>query len=152
MLWKKLAALQALALFAALLSMEALSLTPFPRPEPAEGILPGDPSPFVGEWSMTLPTMEMGTPDADHATCATPVRIEAASEEHVYYYGPDQADLDPAIKLSAREGGTYWEPVAGGPHYFTIWIEADMFYLYDGIPQTEADWGRPFVYRRCPQP
>jgi hypothetical protein len=24
-----------------------------------------------------------------------------------------------------------------------------VFYLYDTVPETEADWGLPYVYVRC---
>ncbi|MBF0679284.1 MAG: hypothetical protein IR164_10130 [Devosia sp.] len=125
------------------------ALTPMPRPQVADNIEAGVPEPFVGLWSMTLPTMEMGTPDADLATCDQPVRIEAAGDEHIFYLGPNDSEADAAIELSRRDNGTYWAPIAGGPTYFTLWIDEGMFYLYDAMPQTEADWGRPFVYRRC---
>jgi hypothetical protein len=127
----------------------ASALTPLPRPAASAAVPPGRAEPFVGLWSMTLPTMEMGEPDADFATCTQPVRIERAGDAHIFYLGPNDSEADAAIELSAREDGTYWSPIAGGPTYFTLWVDVNAFYLYDAMPQTEADWGRPFVYRRC---
>ncbi|NMA97241.1 MAG: hypothetical protein GX970_03875 [Phyllobacteriaceae bacterium] len=105
-------AVWAIVMLIAASSGTASALTPLPQPEAFAGIKPGDPTPFIGHWMMTLPTMEMGTPDADYATCDRPVRIEGANEDHIFYFGPDQAGVDPAIQLTPRENGTYWEPIA----------------------------------------
>lgn len=93
--------------------------------------------------------MEMGEADSDYAVCALPVRIEAASETHIFYLGPRENEADAAMELIPEQGGARWEPIAGGPTFFAIWIDPDMFYLYDTVPATDADWGMPFVYRRC---
>lgn len=130
-------------------TVSALALTPLPRPEPAPEIDPGQSSPFVGEWSVSMPTMEVGEPDTDYAICALPVRIEAADPTHIFYLGPREKVADAAIQLVPDLGGARWEPIAGGPVFFAIWVSEDLFYLYDQIPEVDAGWGMPFVYRRC---
>lgn len=128
----------------------AFALTPLPKPEATAAIEAGKSAPFVGAWSVSMPTMEVGTPDTDYAICALPVRIEAASETHIFYLGPREVEADAAMELVPDRGGARWEPIAGGPTFFAIWIDPDTFYLYDTVPETDDHWGMPFVYKRCP--
>ena len=121
-------------------------------PEAYDGYAIAEPLPFVGRWSMSLALGESGQPDVYYVTCENPITIEKVDDSHIFYLRPGQADVDAAIQLSDAEGLTFWDPIAGGPRYFTRWIAEDMFYLYDERPQTKADWKRPFVYRRCAQP
>ncbi|CAN7516779.1 hypothetical protein LJR003_003602 [Devosia sp. LjRoot3] len=127
----------------------AFALIPLPKPEATAAIEAGKSAPFVGAWSVSMPTMEVGTPDTDYAICTLPVRIEAANETHIFYLGPREVEADAAMELVPDRSGARWEPIAGGPIFFAIWIDPDTFYLYDTVPETEADWGMPFVYRRC---
>lgn len=126
-----------------------VALTPFPKPQPAVGIDPALAEPFVGSWSVTLPTMEVGVADTVLAACTLPVRIEEANENHIFYLGPRDVEADAALELVPHDIGARWAPIAGGPGYFAVWVEPDRFYLYDILPETEADWGRPFIYQRC---
>ncbi|KFL28406.1 hypothetical protein JP75_24370 [Devosia riboflavina] len=126
------------------------ALTPLPRPVASAAVEAGKSAPFVGAWSVSMPTMEVGTPDTDYAICALPVRIEAANETHIFYLGPREKEADAAMALIPDQDGARWEPIAGGPVFFAIWINTDTFYLYDIVPETNADWGMPFIYRRCP--
>lgn len=130
-------------------STAVLALTPLPRPEGTTEVEAGKSAPFVGAWSVSMPTMEVGEPDADYAICTLPVRIEAANETHIFYLGPRDVKADAAMELVPEQGGARWEPIAGGPTFFAIWIDPDTFYLYDTVAEIEADWGMPFVYRRC---
>jgi hypothetical protein len=93
--------------------------------------------------------MEVTEPDAELATCDRPVRIESANDTHIFYLSPQQNEADAAIELTSVDEGTFWAPIAGGPSYFAFWIDADNFYLYDEVPKVDADWGRPYIYRRC---
>lgn len=122
---------------------------PMPRPVGNSAVLPGQAAPFVGAWSMTLPTREASEGDAILVTCAAPIHIEQANPTHIFYLGPDQAEADAAISLIASGDATKWEPIAGGPSYVSIWVTPDSFYLYDAVAQDEPDWSQPFVYRRC---
>lgn len=110
----------------------------------------GKSAPFVGSWSVTMPPEDVGEPNTDYAICAQPVRIEAANDTHIFYLGPSDVEADAALELVPEDSGARWEPIAGGPTYFAIWIDPDTFYLYDTIPAMDADWDRPFIYRRCP--
>jgi len=110
----------------------------------------GQAAPFAGAWSVSMPTMELGTPDTNYAICTLPVRIEAANETHIFYLGPREKQVDAAMELVPERDGARWEPIAGGPTFFAVWIDPDTFYLYDTVPETETNWGMPFVYRRCP--
>lgn len=141
--------LRLLVLATGLGATTAFALTPLPKPEATTAVEPGKSAPFVGKWSVSMPTMEVGTPDTDYAICTLPVRIEAANETHIFYLGPREVEADAAMELVPDQGGARWEPIAGGPIFFAIWIDRDTFYLYDTVPETEADWGMPFVYRRC---
>ncbi len=134
----------------ALLATATMAMTPYPKPEPDAGIETGRSAPFVGQWSVSLPTMDAGKPDVNFAICKLPVRIEAIDDTHITYLGPRDRSADEAIRLAARDGGTDWKPVGGGPSYFAIWVAPDLFYLYDEIPDTGSNWVNPFVYRRCP--
>lgn len=127
----------------------ALALTPLAKPEPFAAIDPGTSAPFADAWAISIPTMEVGVPDTVLATCELPVRIQSADENHIFYLGPRETEADAAMELQRRDGGTMWEPIAGGPSFFAFWVSQDVFYLYDQVPETEADWGLPYVYRRC---
>lgn len=140
--------LPALVISAAL-SLPAHALTPFPRPVNADGIPNGVSEPFAGQWSVTLPTMEVTEGDTVLASCDRPVTIEAADERHIFYIAPRQEAREPAMELIDRNGGTVWEPIAGGPRFFAYWRSADNFYLYDEEPLPDADWVMPYVYVRC---
>ena len=128
----------------------AYALTPLPRPQASPDIAPGEAAPFVGAWSVTLPTMEVGTPDTALATCALPVRIHEADPNHIFYLGPRETEADAAIELTAASDGTDWHPIAGGPRFFALWVDTDRFYLYDAMVEGEPDGGMPYVYIRCP--
>ncbi|MBO9587619.1 hypothetical protein [Devosia sp.] len=127
----------------------AFALTPLPKPAASAEVEAGKSAPYVGAWSVSMPTMEVGTRDTDYAICTLPVRIEAANETHIFYLGPRDVEADAAMELVPDQVGARWEPIAGGPIFFAIWINPDTFYLYDTVPETDADWGMPFVYRRC---
>ncbi|HWV19984.1 MAG TPA: hypothetical protein VN036_03050 [Devosia sp.] len=127
----------------------SLALTPLLKPEASSAVEAGKSAPFVGAWSVSVPTMEVGETDTDYAVCALPVRIEAANETHIFYLGPREDEADTAMELIPEQDGARWEPIAGGPTFFAIWIDPDMFYLYDTVSETDADWSMPFVYRRC---
>ena len=127
----------------------AHALLPLARPEPFPNFVPGDSAPFAAAWAITIPTMEVGIPDTVLATCDRPVRIEAADKTHIFYLGPRETEADAAMELQVLDGGTMWTPIAGGPSFFAFWVDHDIFYLYDEVPQAEADWGIPYVYRRC---
>lgn len=127
----------------------ASALTPLPRPAATAAVEAGKSAPFVGEWSVSMPTREVGTLDTDYAICTLPVRIEAANETHIFYLGPLDVEADAAMELVPNLRGARWEPIAGGPIFFAIWLDPDTFYLYDTVPETDADWGMPFIYRRC---
>ena len=60
-----------------------------------------------------------------------------------------EADLGRARKLQEQDGGALWVDLGGGPSFFAFWVNHDVFYLYDTVPVTEADWGLPYVYVRC---
>jgi hypothetical protein len=128
----------------------AFALTPLPKPVASTEVEAGTSAPYADAWSVSMPTMEVGTPDTDYAICTLPVRIEAADETHIFYLGPSEVEADAAMELVPDQGGARWEPIAGGPTFFAVWINPDTFYLYDTIPETDADWAMPFVYRRCP--
>lgn len=127
-----------------------LALTAPPRPEASAAIEIGKSAPFVGAWSVSKPTMELGTPDTDYAICALPVRIEAANETHIFYLGPRDLEPDAAMELVPDQDGARWEPIAGGPIFFAVWVDPDKFYLYDTVPEAGMGWGMPFIYKRCP--
>ena len=127
----------------------AFALMPLAKPELFDDIDPGSAAPFAGEWAISVPTMEVGVPDTVLATCELPVRLQAANETHIFYLGPRETEAEAAIELQRLNGGAMWEPIAGGPSFFAFWVTADVFYLYDQVPETDADWGLPYVYRRC---
>ncbi|MHA6297729.1 hypothetical protein [Devosia sp. CAU 1758] len=134
----------------ALGSTTAMALTPLARPTGHPDIALGQSAPFVGAWSVTLPTMEVTEPSTGLAICALPVRIQAADDRHIFYLGPRETEPDAAIALVASDDGTEWEPIAGGPAFFAIWINPDSFYLYDAMADGDPDWGQPYIYDRCP--
>lgn len=125
------------------------AMAPMARPVANSAILPGQAAPFVGAWSITLPTREASEGEAILVTCATPIHIEQANPTHIFYLGPDQAEADAAIELSPSGDSTKWEPIAGGPSYVSIWVTADSFYLYDAVSEGEPDWALPYIYNRC---
>lgn len=125
------------------------AMMPLARPSPTDAVENGRSAPFVGAWSMRLPTMEVSEPDTMLAACTQPVRITAADDTHIFYLNPEESEAQAATELIPRDQGTFWSPIAGGPSYFAFWIDADNFYLYDELPQTDADWGRPYIYQRC---
>ena len=127
----------------------AQAMAPLPRPEVDSGIPTGQSAPFTGSWSVTLPTREVSEPSETLATCDRPIRIEAASDTHIFYLGPDQTEADAAIELIANQDGTNWEPIAGGPAFFALWVTEDHFYLYDAVAEGEPDWSAPYIYDRC---
>ena len=127
----------------------AFALMPLAQPEPFAGIDPGRSETFVGAWAIRIPTKEMGIPDTVLATCERPVRIKAADETHIFYLGPPETEADAAMELQRLNDGAMWEPIAGGPSFFAFWVGQDLFYLYDEVPQVEADWGYPYIYTRC---
>lgn len=128
----------------------AIALTPLPKPVASTEVDAGQSAPFAGAWSVTVPTIEADMPDSDYAICTLPVRIKAADETHIFYLGPSEVEADAAMELVPDQGGARWEAIAGGPTFFAVWINPDTFYLCDTVPETEADWAMPFVYRRCP--
>lgn len=128
----------------------AQALTPLAKPQPYAGFDPASSAPFADSWSISRPTMEVGTPDAVLANCDLPVRIQAADDTHIFYLGPSESEADAAMALTEQDGGATWTPIAGGPSFFAFWVSADVFYLYDEVPEEDADWGLPYVYQRCP--
>jgi hypothetical protein len=128
----------------------AFAMLPLPQPDPFAEFDPGRSEPFVGAWAISIPTMDAGMPDTVLATCDLPVRIQAADESHIFYLGPRETEADAAMELRRLDNGAMWEPIAGGPSFFAFWVSRDVFYLYDEVPKVEADWGLPYVYRRCP--
>jgi hypothetical protein len=132
-----------------LLTPTAYALMPLAKPAVNPVMTNGQAAPFAGSWAVTLPTMEVSEPDMVLASCRLPVRIEAASDTHVFYLAPEEVEADAAMELIPRDDGTFWSPIAGGPSYFAFWIDADNFYLYDEVPEVDADWGRPYIYKRC---
>jgi hypothetical protein len=128
----------------------AQAMAPLPRPEVDSGIPTGQSAPFVGSWSVTLPTREVTEPSETLATCDRPIRIEAAGDTHIFYLGPDEAEADAAIEVSANNDGTSWEPIAGGPAFVSLWVTQDQFYLYDAVAEGDPDWSAPYIYDRCP--
>lgn len=127
----------------------AHALLPLPRPEPFPDFDPGNSAPFAGAWSISIPTMEVTEPSEILARCTLPVRIQAADENHIFYLGPREAEPTTAMELQERDGGALWVDLGGGPSFFAFWVGEDVFYLYDTVPETEADWGLPYVYVRC---
>ena len=127
----------------------AHAMTGMVKPAPFPDFQPGDAAPYSGAWSITLPTMDVGVPDTVMARCERPVRIEPANATHIFYLGPRDKESDAAMELLPQNGGAVWAPIAGGPSFFAIWLSQDVFYLYDEVPQVDADWGHPYVYHRC---
>jgi len=127
----------------------AYALMPLAKPAPFSEFDPGSSAPFAGSWEITIPTMEVGEPDTILARCALPVRIQAADQTHIFYLGPRETEADAAMQLQKQNGGAMWEPIAGGPSFFAFWVSQEVFYLYDKVPEVEADWGLPYVYHRC---
>ena len=127
----------------------AHALLPLPRPEPFPDFDPGNSAPFAGAWSLSIPTMEVTEPSEILARCTLPVRIQAADESHIFYLGPRETEPTTAMELQERDGGALWVDLGGGPSFFAFWVGEDVFYLYDTVPETEADWGLPYVYVRC---
>jgi hypothetical protein len=132
-----------------LFSAGAQALAPMIRPEPAADILPGRAEPYIGAWSVTLPTREPTEPNTALAICALPVRIEKANDTHIFYLGPREQEADAAIELVVSGDGTHWQPIAGGPAFFAIWVNPDSFFLYDAVAEGEPDWSQPYIYNRC---
>lgn len=131
------------------LSPAAWAMSP---PYPHESIAPveeGKSAPYIGAWALTMPAAEHGTPDTVYATCDKPVRIEAADDMHIFYLGPDETEAGAAIELIANGGRTDWEPIAGGPSSFVVWVAEDRFHLYDAGISSEEEWAQPLVYARC---
>lgn len=122
----------------------ALALTPWPRANIVD-VEDGKSAPFVGQWSM----QQAGQPTTTYATCALPVRLEAPDETHIFYLGPKDPEPEAATELVARDGRTHWRPIAGGPEYFSVWVDRDRFHLYEADVEPEADWGEPFAFTRC---
>ena len=140
-----------LAAAALVMGLEAVwAMAPLPRPLVDSSIATGQSTPFVGSWSVTLPTREVTEPSKALATCDKPIRIDAASDTHIFNIGPDEVEADAAIELIAHEDGTDWEPIAGGPAYFALWVTQDQFYLYDAVAEGDPDWSAPYIYDRCP--
>jgi len=131
-------------------AVTAQAMAPMPRPPADSAIQTGQSAPFVGSWSVTLPTREIDTPSLELAACDRPIRIEAADETHIFTLGPDDAEADAAIALVRNNDGTRWEPIAGGPAYFSLWVTQEQFYLYDAVAEGDPDWSKPYLYDRCP--
>ena len=138
-----------IAAFALGSMVSAHALVPLAKPEPFPDFDPGSSAPFAGSWAISIPTMEVGVPDTVLARCELPVRIQAADETHIFYLGPRETEADAAMALKKQDEGAMWEPIAGGPSFFAFWVGQDVFYLYDQVPAVAADWGLPYVYRRC---
>ena len=130
-------------------STKGYALMPLAKPEPFAEFDPGSSAPFVGSWSISIPTMEVTEPSEILARCTLPVRIQAANESHIFYLGPREAEPSTAMELQEQNGGALWVDLGGGPSFFAFWVNQDVFYLYDTVPVTEADWGLPYVYVRC---
>ena len=132
------------ALVTLLLTTLAAGMMPWPR-ESIAAVENGKAEPFVGNWSMIV----AGRPDTTYATCEMPVRIEAASETHIFYSGPKDPEPEAATELVSRNGRTVWLPIAGGPQYFAVWVHPDRFHLYDADVEDDVDWGEPYDFTRC---
>ena len=140
--------LAAAAMFMGLGAVQAMA--PLPRPEVDFSIPTGQSEPFVGSWSITLPTREVTEPSEALATCDRPIHIEPANDTHIFYRGPDEVEVDAAIELIPNQDGTSWAPIAGGPAFVSLWVTQDQFYLYDAVAEGDPDWSAPYVYDRCP--
>ena len=150
MISKRLTTAGLVAVATALFTANGTAMAPMARPEGNPDIQKGRSAPFVGEWSIYLPTREVGLIDTNLAICALPVRIGVANETHIFYLGPRDTELDAAIEMIADGDGTSWVPIAGGPSYFAIFVDADNFYLYEAEAADQQDWSQPYLYRRCP--
>ena len=128
---------------------DAAAMAPLPRPVVDNAIEPGMAAPFIGSWSITLPTRDVTDPNTKLAICDLPVRIEQADNSHIVYLGPGETEADAAIELIATGDGTDWKPIAGSPDFFALWVTPDQFYLYDAVDEGEPDWAAPYVYNRC---
>ncbi|WP_375596987.1 hypothetical protein [Devosia sp. Naph2] len=126
-----------------------LAMAPLSRPAVDTAIAVGQSAPFSGTWSATLPTREATEPVTFLASCDRPIRIEVANDTHIFHLGPDEVEADAAIELIANADGTDWQPIAGGPAFFSLWVTEDQFYLYDAVAHGEPDWSAPYVYKRC---
>src|SRR5690606_18711788 len=113
----------------------AVAMAPMLRPTSDATIAAGRAEPFAGSWSVSLPTRDATAPSTDLAICTLPVRIKAVNQTHIFYLGPRETEADAAIELIARDGGTAWEPIAGGPAFFSIWVTPHSFYLYDAASE-----------------
>ncbi|HEY8574729.1 MAG TPA: hypothetical protein VIL88_00145 [Devosia sp.] len=131
-------------LAAAVAPVTSLAMMPWPRKGIAD-VPNGVAAPFVGHWSME----QDGRPATVYATCKLPVRIRAADDTHIFYEGPKDREAEAATQLVARDGRTHWEPIAGGPRYFTVWVHPDRFHLYEAEVEAEIDWGEPYAFTRC---
>lgn len=121
-------------------------MTPIPRPEGTHEVENGRAAPFVGSWSITWPTRDAELGDKALAICSLPVRIISADPDHIFYLAPRETEPTAALSLTARDGGTAWEPIAGGPSFIAVWISPDSFYLYeDGV----LEGAMPYIYNRC---
>ena len=148
MTFSRLAILAAPALFIGLETTQAMA--PLPRPEVSFSVPTGQSEPFVGSWSITVPTREVTQPSEALATCDRPIRIDPANDTHIFYLGPDEVEADAAIELITNQNGTAWEPIAGGPAFVSLWVTQDQFYLYDAVAEDDPDWSAPYIYDRCP--
>lgn len=133
----------------ALATVSALAMAPMLRPDPSPDIPVGQAAPFAGSWSLAMPSREVTEPGTTLAICTLPIRIEAADDTHIFYLGPRETEPDAAIELVAVGDGTGWQPIAGGPAFFALWITPDRFYLYDAVAEGEPDWDSPYIYERC---
>ena len=136
-------------LMAIIMCGQPAAMLPLAKPAPFPEVDAGSAAPYAGAWAISIPTMEVGIPDQVLAACELPVRIEPADATHIFYLGPRETEADAAMQLRAQDGGAMWEPIAGGPSFFAFWVNQDLFYLYDEIPEADSDWGMPHVYRRC---
>lgn len=135
----------AVAMVALALATSGVSaLMPWPR-EGIAGVENGKAAPFVGTWSM----QQAGRPDTIYATCDLPVRIRAATDDHIFYEGPNDPEAEAATELVASNGRTRWVPIAGGPEYFVVWVHPNRFHLYEADVEDDVDWGEPFAFTRC---
>lgn len=127
----------------------AHALMPLAKPQAFPDFDPGRSAPFADVWAITTPTMEVGKADSVLASCKRPVRIQAADKTHIFYLNPRETGTIEAMELQKRDGGALWVAADDGPDFFAFWVSHDIFYLYDKVPQNDADWGFPYVYRRC---